>query len=141
MSALIRDYSYGIIPLQKVDGRWQSFVVQQTNSYWSFPKGHAEQNESAKESAERELFEETGLSVVAYYPVEPLFVMYKGHGKVTYQKEVMLFCASVQGTINLCPIEVLQGHWIDLEDLDKFIVFDAMQPLLASLKEIVRNIE
>ena len=41
MSGLLQDYSFGIIPLRKVEGRWQSFIVQQTNSYWSFPKGHA----------------------------------------------------------------------------------------------------
>ena len=140
MSGLLQDYSFGIIPLRKVEGRWQSFIVQQTNSYWSFPKGHAENDESQQQTAERELFEETGLQVVSYYPVEPLVVMYKGHAKIIYQKEVTLFCAAVQGVVALCPVEVIQGHWIYVEDLSQFIVFDAIQPLLKELQDIVKNL-
>lgn len=141
MSELLQDYSYGIIPLRKVDGVWQSFIVQQTNSYWSFPKGHAEGSELPQESAERELFEETGLQVVAYYSIQPLLVMYKSHAKLSYQKEVTLFCASVTGVVQLCPIEVLQGHWISVHELSEFIVFDAMQPLLKELQEIIKQLE
>lgn len=141
MKALLQDYSFGIIPLRNVDGQWQSFIVQQTNSYWSFPKGHAEGDESAQQTAERELFEETGLKVTHYYSVEPLLVMYRSHAALIYQKEVTLFCALVDGVVTLCPIEVIQGHWVDVDNLSRFIVFDAMQPLLEQLQDIVKNLK
>ena len=39
-------------------------LVKNTNGkYWSFPKGHIEQGETEKETAAREIKEETGLDV------------------------------------------------------------------------------
>jgi|GEM_PF-400143 len=139
MNTLLKDYAFGIIPLRKIDDTWQVFVVQQMNGYWSFPKGHAQKNETAQQSAERELFEETGLIVKDYYPVDSLSVTYMSSNNFTtqFEKTVTLFCATVQGTIVLCPVEVIQGDWVDVDDLSKKIVFDSMQQLLKDLQEIV----
>lgn len=143
MSALLKDYAFGIIPLQKVDGRWQAFIVQQMNGYWSFPKGHAQKDETPQESAERELFEETGLHVKSYYPTESLSARYISSNNFTtpFEKTVTLFCASVQGTIVLCPVEIIQGAWFDVDDLSKKIVFDSMQKLLKNLQQVVQSLE
>ena len=142
MRPLLKDYSFGIIPLRLVDGRWQTFIVQQTNSYWSFPKGHAEHQETPKQTAERELFEETGLTVKTYFDLEPLSATYTSHNNFTepYEKTVTLFCATVQGIILLCPVETIQGMWIDIADLQRKIVFDSMQPLVKKLQAIVREL-
>ena len=140
MKPLFKDYSFGIIPLRKENGHWQTFVVQQTNGHWSFPKGHAEHAESAHETAQRELFEETGLKVVSYFPVESLSAIYICHNKFSneFEKKVTLFCASVEGTISLCPIEILRGTWIDVCDVNQLIVFESMQSVLRELQVIVK---
>ena len=142
MKPLLKDYSFGIIPLQKIEGRWQAFIVQQTNTYWSFPKGHAEHAENAQQTAERELFEETGLTVKKYFPLESLSATYISHNNFTeaYQKTITLFCATVQGTVALCPIETIQGMWIDVDDLQKKLIFDSMQPLIKQLQLIVKEL-
>lgn len=142
MRPLLKDYSFGIIPLQKVDGRWQTFIVQQTNTYWSFPKGHAEYTETAQQTAERELFEETGLTVKSYFPFESLSATYVSHNNFTeaYEKTITLFCASVQGDVILCPVETIQGMWIDVDDLQRKLIFDSMQPLVRKLQAIVREL-
>lgn len=142
MKKALKDYSFGIIPLRKIGDQWQTFIVQQTNGYWSFPKGHAEYNESPRQTAERELFEETGLQVEAYFSVQSLSVVYKCHNKFAheFEKEVTLFCALVCGEIVLCPVETLQGAWINVSELNKTIVFDSMQTLLKDLQNIVKNL-
>lgn len=38
-------------------------VKSKTNGYWGFPKGRIEEGESEKETAIREVLEETGLSI------------------------------------------------------------------------------
>ena len=57
------DTSYGIIPVLKEGNIWKVFLINQYGStgdvYWTFPKGHPEGDESPKEAALRELFEET----------------------------------------------------------------------------------
>jgi len=61
------DASFGIIPVRKKAGGYEVLLIHQfsnigNNSYWVFPKGHAEGNELPLEAAKRELFEETGLA-------------------------------------------------------------------------------
>ena len=83
MKKLLKDSSFGIIPLRRFDDTWQAFIVQQTNTYWSFPKGHAERSETPQETAERELFEETGLVVKNYFPCQSLSATYISHNNFT----------------------------------------------------------
>lgn len=39
-------------------------IVKSVNDYWSFPKGHVEEEESEKATAIREVREETGLDII-----------------------------------------------------------------------------
>lgn len=41
-------------------------VVNQNHNSWSLPKGHVEKSETARDAAEREIKEETGLNKVKY---------------------------------------------------------------------------
>ena len=56
-----KEFSFGIVPLQCVNEQWQVLLVQHQAGHWAFPKGHAEIGEEPKQTAERELLEETGL--------------------------------------------------------------------------------
>ena len=42
------------------------YLLLKHSSYWGFPKGKIELNESEIESAKRELFEETSIKAVSY---------------------------------------------------------------------------
>ena len=73
------DASFGIIPLQYAEGEWFVFLVEQYNeqrgdSYWTFPKGHAEPGETIEVTALRELAEETALRPVKLL-TQPQFTM------------------------------------------------------------------
>ena len=61
----IKDYSYGVIPLLKEGNQWKVFLINQIprrgSLFWTFPKGHPEDDETHKETALRELVEETGI--------------------------------------------------------------------------------
>ena len=61
MKKIKKEISCGVIPVYvKENGEKEFFLVLQNNNDWSFPKGHVEEGESFLETAERELFEETG---------------------------------------------------------------------------------
>ena len=69
-----KDNSFGIVPLTYRQNFWEVFLVQHLNgAHWGFPKGRAEKGESLKQTAERELFEETGMKVIRYLD-HPYFV-------------------------------------------------------------------
>ena len=144
MKTIIRekDASFGIIPLQKVDGRWEVFIVQSVTGHWGFPKGHSDgDHETPKQTAERELREETGFTLASYFPVESLSFSYecRSHGKYV-DKTVTLFLGQVTGNIHPCPIEIAESIWVDLDTVEERVVFKSIQDLLRRLKEITAKL-
>ncbi len=145
MKEIIRekDASFGIIPLQQIEGCWQVFIVQSVTGHWGFPKGHPDfQDETPRQTAERELREETGFTLSSYFPVEPLSFSYecRSHGRYV-DKTVTLFLGQVTGNIHPCPIEIAESIWVDLDKVQENVVFEPIQPLLKKLKEIVAQFE
>ena len=137
-----KDASFGIIPLQKKNGTWQVFIVQSITGHWGFPKGHPDSNyETPFQTAERELREETGFKLVSYFPVESLSFSYecRSHGKYV-DKTVTLFLGQVVGNIHPCPIEIAESIWVDLDQVQEFVIFEPVQNLLQRLKEIVATL-
>lgn len=64
-TAVIMEYevSCGYVAYRKFDGKISYLLIRSINGEWGFPKGHIERGESEYETADRELFEETGMSV------------------------------------------------------------------------------
>ena len=112
-SNLEKDESFGIIPLKNNMNSWQVFIVQHNAGHFGFPKGHKiGEHETAKAAAERELQEETGLTVKSYYLPDTIQDNYEciSHGKHV-DKTVTFFIANVQGEIILDPNEIKSGNW------------------------------
>ncbi|MEM0913737.1 MAG: NUDIX domain-containing protein [Planctomycetota bacterium] len=58
------DASFGVIPVDPSDPASPRFLlVKHHAGHWAFPKGHPDEGESAEQTAQRELLEETGLTV------------------------------------------------------------------------------
>ena len=55
--------SCGAIVFTKIDDEIKYVLVCNLNGVYSFPKGHMENNETEKQTALREIFEEVGLKV------------------------------------------------------------------------------
>lgn len=125
------DQSFGIIPLRRVNGEWETLLIQNRNGgHWGFPKGHAEPNETPKQAAEREFFEETGLSIKRFIPAESLIESYEltARGKIIF-KTVSFFLAEVEGEITLQNVEILASQWIPLSEAYKQITFSGAKEL------------
>lgn len=58
------------------NGEIDILLIQDARDRWTIPKGHMEEGETSKETAEREVKEETGLKTVA---------MYDWLGKINFQ--------------------------------------------------------
>ena len=137
-----KDASFGVIPLQKKNDNWQVFIVQSITGHWGFPKGHPDSSfETPHQTAERELREETGFKLLSYYPVESFSFSYecRSHGKYV-DKTVTLFLAQVTGNIHPCPVEIAGSIWVDLDEVQDFIIFPPAQDVLKRLKEIVATL-
>ena len=151
------DASFGIIPLRKETGFWYVFIIRQANgNRWGFPKGHPASpirafssasydgqapssfSETPRETAERELREETGLTVARYLSIEPFSTRYLciSHGKYV-DKTVTYFVAEVEGSVTLCPKEIAEGAWVTLEEAAQKMQFPEMREIVETLASLL----
>ncbi|MBS0637706.1 MAG: NUDIX domain-containing protein [Verrucomicrobia bacterium] len=132
------DQSFGIVPLQKVAGRMYVFIIRHRGGHWTLPKGHPEGEETPLESAQRELFEETGLSVDRFISEEPLIESYQfsSRGKPIH-KTVHYFIAEVSGAIRIQKEELQDGRWVELVRAHRFVTYAQMKTLLNTVLEKV----
>ncbi len=130
------DESFGVIPLQYVDGEWFVFLVEQYNrqrgdSYWTFPKGHAERGESPAETAVRELAEETALVPVAIceqptFPMQYTFI----HEGVQIDKTVTYFLGLItEPQFRIQASELSAATWQPLATASEQLSFPNLRVL------------
>ena len=136
MASNQKEQCYGIIPLHFGEKGAKAFLIQHVNGkHWGFPKGHPEEGESFKQTAERELFEETGLQIEHYLSNEPLIetYFYLTQGKELIFKEVTYFLAKVSTSLELNREEVIQGEWFLLKNLLNTVTFPCQKKLYEKL--------
>lgn len=114
-------------------------LIQDAKDRWTIPKGHIEEGESSKETAEREIMEETGLKKVK---------VLNWLGKINFQyrrKQSLvlmttdIFLVEAQGDTNdITPEEWMNGiKWFSTNDaLEKIEYEDIGKLILVSLKQI-----
>lgn len=112
------DESFGVIPLRNEGNKWRVLILKQKAGHWSFPKGHKDGiNESPIDTAQRELFEETGLKVKEFIYPHTLQEVYNTGKNKEIIKTVTYFIALVEGHIKPCPTEIDLVNWVDLDKI------------------------
>lgn len=106
--------SYGI--LIRYNGK--ILLVHPTNAKWTFtysiPKGHAEENETAKQAASRECFEETGIYISPEKLTKEYSIKYYTMNKTLYYFIYDVKSLSEIGLSNeVLPSEQLQTKEVD----------------------------
>lgn len=140
------DQSYGIIPITKVDGKWQVFLIHQfsrigNNSYWVFPKGHAENNESPIQAAKRELLEETGMKadIILDKPTFALSYNFTFDG-FRIDKVVSFFVGIVSSTaFTLQATEVKEAGWYSLEEAGDRLDYQDTKTMFIEVKKFLEQ--
>ncbi len=126
-----REKSCGAVIYRRNEGRVEVLLIRHKNGgHWAFPKGHVEKQETEKETAKREIREETGLKVkletgfresVTYSP------------KPNVMKDVIYFAARVEsGKTKAQPEEVLDIRWEDEEHAMELVTFSNDREILRS---------
>jgi 8-oxo-dGTP pyrophosphatase MutT (NUDIX family) len=134
--------SFGVIPLRKTKEGWEVFLVcLKSGSHWGFPKGHKEKEETAKETALRELKEETSLEVVSFIQDKPLIeeYFYEKEGKKS-EKKVTFFLCLVQGRAAVQKKEILEGEWVLLSEAELKITYPSSRKILKLVEKILKKL-
>jgi 8-oxo-dGTP pyrophosphatase MutT (NUDIX family) len=134
-----QDTSYGIVPVRRSGEELLYLLIQHNAGHWAFPKGHAEGEETPRESALRELAEETGIDEVELLHDEPFPEAYVIHGrrKVT-DKTVWFFVGLTEIASVYCQPEEVQAYaWLTEDAAAERLTFDASRKTLSNASEIV----
>lgn len=135
---MLYEHSYGIIPLEQRDGLWYVFLVQHGKAkYWGFPKGHPSDGETPQQTAERELFEETGLKVVKYLDEKMVSTHYQfQHGEEKVDKTNSYFFAIVAGVVRIQVAEVSGDQWVSLSEALDVLTYPQDKELISYFPRI-----
>lgn len=103
-------------------------LVQQTKGHWGLPKGHVEENETEKETAIREVKEETNIDVQIEsdnrYTEE--YMTDKGN-----QKQVVYFIAKkLGGDITKQEAEIQAIEWLNIKEALERITYENTKSVL-----------
>lgn len=131
IDALFRK-SCGVIPFRQNGDKREFLILLQTNSCWSFPKGHMEAGETEIQTAKRELFEETGITakldtcrcVAIEYPISDYA-----------RKEVIFYLGEVAGEPKVQKSEIETYKWVAFQELKDYIFPNAFEACRELLKE------
>lgn len=112
-------------------------LVRQNKGHWEFPKGHVEGNETEKETAIREVKEETNLDVVIEsderYIIE--YVTDKGR-----DKQVVYFIAKcVSGELMRQECEIQTLGWFDFDEALETLTYENTKKLFEKVLADLKN--
>ena len=141
INEVVREPTAGGIVFRRgsVSGDIEILLIQDAKDRWTIPKGHIEESESPKQTAEREIQEETGLA-------ELKMMSWLGKINFRYRRQQSLvlmtteiFLVHAQGdTDKIKPEEWMNGiKWFKAtEALDKIEYEDIGKIILLGLKKI-----
>ena len=123
--------SCGVLPYRTMNGKREFLLVFETYSKcWSLPKGHIEMGETDVQTAQRELYEETGLTAALdtsrwssiEYPISAFA-----------RKEVVFCLGEVAGVPQTRDGEIDKFKWVTAGELKDYLfpdTYEACQKLL-----------
>ncbi len=141
----IKDKSFGVIPVKKVEKSWYKFLLIQHKDWWhwDFPKWHPEEWESQIETAQREFREETWIEKINILEDESFEnrYLFNSNGQ-TIEKTVVFFIGFVCWTqkINIQEEEVNDYKRCDYQKSLEVITFDNAKEVLEKAKKFLEKI-
>lgn len=97
-------------------------IIHRMGGHWSYPKGHVEEGENERETALREVKEETGLTI-ELHPGYRNMVTYSPRPGVI--KDVVYFLGHAEdSTITIQEEELSAADWFDIADCKSRLTYD-----------------
>ncbi len=129
----------GIVYRRNAKGGIEILLIQDAKDRWTIPKGHIEEGESAKQTAEREIGEETGLQEMKVLNwLGKINFRYRRQQSLVLMTTEIFLVKALGDTDALQPEDWMNGiKWFSAnEALDKIEYEDIGKIILLGLKKI-----
>lgn len=136
--------SCGALVIRHDEGRGDDYILMirhRPGGYRSFPKGHVEAGETERETAMREVLEETSVRITILPDFRHVVCYAPAPG---VEKEVVYFLAATE-QIDIRPRhgEIAQVEWVPLERAERCLTHDndkrVLKAALDKLQSIAQN--
>ncbi|HIZ55331.1 MAG TPA: NUDIX domain-containing protein [Firmicutes bacterium] len=133
---MLFEKSCGALVYRKFHGNIELLLIKHANGgHWSFPKGHVEEGETETETAQREIYEETGVEVI----IDPTFREIVSYSpKRDTQKDVIYFLARAK-KFEITPQEeeISAARWVELSLVHSMLTYDNDKQLVNKARPII----
>ena len=129
--------SCGAVIFRKAED-WNVLLIRHTRGrHVSFPKGHVEPGETESQTAEREIYEETGLRVC----VDRRFRAENRYNiRPDTQKLVVIFAALTdQNEIHPQPEEIAEAYWLPIDAAASRLTYERDRKIMRDALEHIKK--
>lgn len=124
----------------------QVLIVNQKGNSWSLPKGHIDPGEDAVTAAQREIWEEAGVSelhlVKAFPPYERYKLALDGGDEISELKQIEMFLFTTEQTA-LKPIdpENPEARWVDKSEVPALLTHPKDRAFFLSILDQLTEVD
>lgn len=135
---MAKEKSCGALVLRKAEDSFEILVLKhRLGGHWSFPKGHVEPGETEAQTALREVFEETGLTISLAKTFREM-VSYSPRPDV--DKDVVYFLGFTEDSNTILQEEeVSEIFWVGLDRAMDYLTYYNDKQLLRSAKRYLQD--
>ena len=135
---MITEYSCGAVVFTRDNGNIQYIIVQSKEGFYGFPKGHREGAETEKETALREIREETGLQVALLEGFRTEDCHPFTRDGQTRMKSIVYFLAKYSDQVPFAQeTELSSIHLMDYETAMKTFQFESSRRILTEAHQFL----
>ena len=138
---MMREHSAGAIVYNRSIGNVAKFLLlHYASGHWDFPKGNIETGENEKQTATREIQEETRITDVEFLDGFRMKIEYKyRHGKKLVRKEVVLYLAQTRTRKVILSHEHIGFAWRKFDDAMQQLTYLNAKNLLSAAKKYLQQ--